>query len=286
MSTSVVVAPRQLGALIAGLRTRGYRVIGPTLDEGAIVYDDVEGFEDLPIGWGDEQAPGHYRLVERDDEALFGYAVGPHSWKRHLLPQREILWTATRDGDANFRVTEAPRPSEPMAFIGVRACELAAIAVQDRVLVQGLAADTTYAARRRNVALIAVNCGEPSGTCFCASMGTGPRVGDGADLVLTELLDGDHEIMVEAHTDLGRALLTELGSRDVTPNDRERADAVVAHATDRMGRSLDADGIHDLLLGNLEHPRWDEVADRCLTCTNCTLVCPTCFCTQTEDITE
>ena len=53
-----------------------------------------------------------------------------------------------------------------------------------------------------------------------------------------------------------------------------------------MGRELQADGLHELLLRNLEHPRWDEVAARCLTCGNCTMVCPTCFCTSVEDITD
>ncbi len=34
----------------------------------------------------------------------------------------------------------------------------------------------------------------------------------------------------------------------------------------------------------LEHSRWDDVAARCLTCGNCTMVCPTCFCSTVEDV--
>jgi ferredoxin len=51
-------------------------------------------------------------------------------------------------------------------------------------------------------------------------------------------------------------------------------------------RSLDTEGIRDLLLGNLEHARWDEVASRCLSCTNCTLVCPTCFCASVTEVAD
>ena len=272
MPGGYVIAPRQVGELIAALRRRGHRVVGPTRRDGAIVYDEVRGLADLPVGW---------------DDALFGYAVGAHSWKQELLPRREVLWTATRTGSGGFRVAETPHPPGRLAFLGVRACELAAIAIQDRVLIHGLATDTSYAARRADVALIAVNCGEPAATCFCGSMGTGPRVVDGADLVLTELLDdGPHELHLEAMTDLGRRLVGDLDPRPATATDEARARAVVQRAAGRMGRTLDAESVHDLLLDNLDHPQWDDVASRCLSCTNCTLVCPTCFCTEAEDLTS
>jgi Fe-S-cluster-containing hydrogenase component 2 len=53
-----------------------------------------------------------------------------------------------------------------------------------------------------------------------------------------------------------------------------------------MGRELDTDGIKELLYANYDHPRWDQVADRCISCGNCTMVCPTCFCTTVEDTTD
>lgn len=282
-----VVPPPQVGALIGALRTRGYRVVGPTRRDGAIVYGDVRSLDDLPVGWGDVQDAGRYELRRRDDDALFGYAVGPHSWKQELFPPRQRLWSAVRDGDAQFTVAEEPHPTEPLAFLGVRACELAAIRIQDRVLLRGLVTDSVYAVRRRNVVLIAATCIEPAATCFCASMGTGPRIGEGADLAVTELIDdGPHELAVEARTDIGAELMAELEGRDAVPQDRDRVETAIARTTDRLQRALDAEGIHDLLLDNLEHPRWDDVGQRCLSCTNCTLVCPTCFCTQVEDVTS
>jgi sulfhydrogenase subunit beta (sulfur reductase) len=268
------------------LRDEGDQVVGPTVRDGAIVHGEVTGLEDLPRGWTDEQGPGTYRLHRRDDDALFGYAVGPSSPKHELFPPHQRLWTATAQGDTGFTVTPEPHDPPRLAFLGVRACELAAIAVQDRVFLRGLIEDEVYAARREDVLLIAVECGSPAGTCFCVSMGTGPAVETGADLVLTELLDGDHRFLARASTAAGTGVLARLQGRPAADVDLAARDEVVADAASRMGRHLDTDGIHDLLLGNLEHPRWDEVADRCLACTNCTLVCPTCFCTTVEDTTD
>ena len=283
---SVVIGPDALDLLIAALRTRGYRTLGPTLRDGAIVYDDLESAAALPIGWTDSQDAGSYRVERREDEARFGYAVGPHSWKRYLFPPRIRLWRAQRDADGMPEWNEEPPGESPLAFVGVRACELHAIEIQDRVFIRGQHTDSDYAARRNGAFLVAVNCFEPAGTCFCTSMGTGPKVGDGYDLALTELLEGEHRFLVEAGTERGREVMAELPSRPATPDDLGAAEASVAGAVDKMGRHMDAAGLPDLLRGNLEHPRWEEVANRCLTCGNCTLVCPTCFCSAVEDETD
>jgi ferredoxin len=265
------------------LRSRGYRVVGPTVRDGAIVYGELAAAAALPAGWTDEQAPGRYRLARRDDGALFGYAVGPHSWKAELLPPRVRLWQARRE-DGGFTVAEEPPAAEPTAFVGVRPCELAAIAIQDRVFVGGAHADADYAARRREIFVVAVECGSPSALCFCSDMGTGPGVGGAAfDLALTELLDGGHRFLVRAGSPAGEDVLLALELRAATDDDLAEAAAIVARAARETAGHLDAGDVHDLLLRNLESPRWDDVAERCVTCGNCTLVCPTCFCTHVED---
>ena len=276
-----------VAALLDGLRGRGYRVIGPSVREQAIVYDDIASLADLPRGWTDEQEGGHYRLIPRDDDALFGYAVGPHSWKKFLHVPEQRLWRTERSADG-VQVMAEPEPVEPLAFVGVRSCELRAIAIQDRVLLEGTHPDPHYRARRKSVFLVAVNCAEPGGTCFCASMNTGPRATDGYDLALTEIAgDGERRFVVAVGSDAGRAVLAELPHRFATPGEMAEAEAVIAGATDRMGRVMpDAAEVPALLRRNLDHPRWEEVAGRCLTCGNCTMVCPTCFCTTVEDVTS
>lgn len=274
-----------LDALLRRLAQLGYRLIGPTVRDEAIVYDEISSVGDLPAGWSDEQDGGRYRLTQGGDK-LFGYAVGPHSWKRFLHPPVLRLWRAIRN-NGDVRVEPEPAADERYAFIGVRACELHAIAIQDKVFLGGAHVDPHYQARREGAFIVALNCSVAGGTCFCASMNTGPRATAGFDLALTELLDSTgHRFLVEAATDAGRAVLAELPHRAATPSELAAAEAVIAHTAASMGRTMRSDDLHELLLRNLEHARWDEVADRCLTCGNCTMVCPTCFCTSVEDSSD
>ena len=272
-----------LQALLDVLAKRGYRVVGPTLRDQAIVYDDIRSVQDLPAGWTDEQDGGRYSLVRRSDKALFGYAVGPQSWKKFLYPSIQQLWRAAREAGA-VKMTPEPDSTERFAFIGVRACELHAIAIQDKIFINGAQSDTHYRARRDNAFLVAVNCGTAGGTCFCVSMKTGPKAEGGFDLALTELIDGGkHLFTVEAGSDKGQEVLAALPHQAARKEDVAAAEAVVAKTASSMGRTMRADDLHDLLLGNLDHPRWDDVAERCMSCANCTMVCPTCFCMTVED---
>ena len=266
---------------------RGYEVIGPKLRDGAIVYGQLDSAGDLPAGWTDEQAPGQYRLKRREDQALFGYAVGPQSWKKYTHPAEVRLWAAERQ-NSTFRILNNEKKLEhPRAFLGVRACELAAIAVQDRVLLEDKYGDPIYGRNRSGAFIIAVQCTHAAATCFCASMGTGPKVSGGFDLVLTELLDAKgHRFLVAAGSDRGAEILKELTVVPATEEDRQTAAAAVEAAAKQQVRSINANGIKELLYDNFEHPRWDNVASRCLTCANCTMVCPTCFCTAVEDVTD
>jgi ferredoxin len=288
---SAAGAPRafliEVGAiadLFAAIRAREFEIIGPTVREGAIVYTRLTDASELPAGWTDEQRPGHYRLERRADGAVFGFAVGPHSPKKILLPPTLKLWRATRDGGGALSVAAADARAPKLALIGLRSCELHAIAIQDRVMIGGEQVDGYYARQRENLLLIAVNCMVAGGTCFCVSMGTGPHADSGYDLALTELLgEGIHRFLVETGTERGARLLEHVPGRPASDADIAAARAVSARTAQSMGRSLDTRGIKDLLYANLENSRWEEVAGRCLACTNCTMVCPTCFCTDVED---
>jgi len=274
-----------LERLLGLLRELGYRVIGPQLRDGAIVYDDLASVADLPAGWTDEQEAGQYRVRRRTDQALFGYNLGPDSWKRFLHPPRATLWQSSGSG-AELRFVPAADPVRPLAFIGLRACELRAIAIQDRVLLGGAFADPHYRARREQALFIAVNCSQAAPTCFCVSMGSGPEVRDGYDLVLTELSSaGGQRFLIGAGSETGALLLAGLPLDPVTPAEREQASVQAAAVAGSMTREMPAATVPALLKDNPEHPRWDDVAQRCLACANCTMVCPTCFCTTVEDHT-
>jgi ferredoxin len=281
-----VITRDAVGRLIDCLAADAYQVMGPTVRDGAIVYDTIGGIADLPVGWTDRQQAGHYHLERRDDAALFGFVVGPQSWKRFLHPPVQTMWTMRRTGDAMHIEVPDPAPAR-YAFIGVRACELSAMAVQDRVFAAAPYPDAGFVRRRRDAFIVAVNCGEAGGTCFCVSMQTGPRAAAGFDLALTELLDAaGHRFLVEVGSDAGAAMLARLDHRAASQADIAAAAAAVAHATAHQGRAMQTAGLKELLQENPDHPRWDAVAARCLSCGNCTMVCPTCFCTTVEDHTD
>ncbi len=281
-----VASLQHLERLIPALHARGFQVVGPTVRDGAIVYDVLEKLSDLPAGWTDEQEPGRYRLKRRDDQALFGYVVGPQSWKKYLHPAEIRLWAAERQGQT-FRILNNDAPSPRRAFLGVRACELAAIGVQDRVLQGDKYCDPGYASRRKNVFLIAVNCTHSASTCFCTSMETGPRARKGFDLAITEVISPtSHEFLMEAGSAAGSEILRDLSVSPAPEETCRKADAAVEHTASQIHRRLDTTGIRELLYSNFDHPRWDNVAQRCLTCANCTMVCPTCFCTTVEDVSD
>jgi sulfhydrogenase subunit beta (sulfur reductase) len=260
-----------LDQLFEAIRRRGFRLVGPVLHDGAICYDDIASSADLPAGWTDEQDAGTYRLRRRADDAFFGYNVGPHAWKKYLFPPSARL------------SPRAAEPAEKLAFIGVRACELRAIAIQDRVFLGSQHSDPQYAARRDGVFIVAVNCGQAGRTCFCVSMAAGPRATSGFDLALTELVE-DRQFLVETGTDRGAEIIGELGCPHASAEQAATADAISERAAAAMSRAMPELDLRDLLYHNLDHPRWDDVAARCLACGNCTMVCPTCFCFAVTDV--
>ncbi|HEY5515353.1 MAG TPA: 4Fe-4S dicluster domain-containing protein, partial [Pengzhenrongella sp.] len=248
---------------------------------------------DLPVGWTDEQERATYRLHRRADDAVFGFAAGAQSAKPVLFPAEELLWRSRRRGGEVPEIDTTWRPEDdpPVALLGVRSCDLAAIRIHDQVLLNRQAADVHYAARRGETFVVAVACTDPAGTCFCVSMGTGPGPGPGYDLSLTELYaDGPHRFVVTAGSPQGDDVLAEVaaqpGAAVAGEDDKAAAGRAIATAEGRMGRALATEGLRELLDTKVESAHWDDVAARCLTCTNCTLVCPTCFCTSVVDVTD
>ena len=273
----------QFQQLLDIIMRQGYKLIGPTIRDEVIIFDEIHSAQDLPIGWGDEQEAGRYRIKARADKAYFGYNVGQHSWKQFLFPSQERLCSG-RKQDGRIQM-EKPEPiKEKMAFLGVRACDMQAILVQDKVFNHKLAVYGQYQQRRANTLIIAVNCTTAANTCFCASMNTGPAVKGGYDLALTEVIDDQrHHFLFTSGSAEGEALCLQLDLPPAEQADWERAQGLVEKTKEKMFRRVDNANIHQVLMGSWSSERWDKVAERCINCANCTLVCPTCFCSNTED---
>jgi ferredoxin len=276
------LAREELQALVHCLIESGYDVIGPTIRQQAIVYRSIRDIGELPRGWTDHQAPAVYRLNEDTSDRLFQFNASPDSWKRFFFPASSEIGSATLTDDGwQFATPQTPTPR--FALLGVRACDLAAIAVQDRVFRDNEYADAAYRRRREAAFIVAVNCGTAASTCFCTSMGTGPHCESGFDLTMTEIENG---FVIESGSKQGAEVLDQLCTFEVSTMQEENAESEIQHAHDRITKRLDTDNVHDLLLGNLEHANWSAVAERCLSCANCTMVCPTCFCSTVDEVSN
>jgi ferredoxin len=274
-----------LDALITTLANQGYRVVGPIVRNGAIVYREIRSADDLPSGWHDEQQPGSYRLAHADDGELFGWAVGPESFRQSVFPSQAVVWRGRRQG-GDVAVESVNDDSPKEAFFAARPCEVAALEVLGGVLAGGAHPDPVFSARRDAAFVVIAECGVPAATCFCSSMGSGPAAGPNFDLALIELSAPDHRFLVRVGSERGAAVLEAIPSRPATDSDRAARADVLRRAEAAIVRTLDAAAAPALLARNLDHPRWEEVAGRCLACGNCTLVCPTCFCAAVEQRTD
>ena len=282
-----VFQTNQLQPLIDYLHNRGYVTVGPTIHDCAVVYDSLNSVDQLPLGVADEQEAGFYRVKKRKEAGYFTYVVGSHTWKKFLYPPRFTLWKAKlQNGEVSIS-GNGNGATPHFALIGVRPCELKAIAVQDKVFLSGTYIDPEYKARRETLATIAVNCAHPGGTCFCVSMNTGPAADQGFDLALTEIHDASHHYFVATiGSRLGSDIAKSLGLPAATQTEIDEEASVLKRAAGKMGRKLDTSHIKELLHRNDEHHRWADVGNRCLNCANCTMVCPTCFCMTVEDTTD
>lgn len=285
-NNSLFCTTTQFEQLLGLIKNDGYKILGPTVRDEVIIYDELRSVKDLPIGWMDEQDPGRYRLKRRNDNAYFGYNLGPHSWKQYLFPAKEKLWTAKKqDNNQLVILQEAPQVDEKMAFIGVRACEMQAIFVLDKVFNTKLAVYQQYQRRRENTFIVAVNCTTAANTCFCASMQSGPFVQEGYDLALTEVInDQQHYFLLSIGSERGMSLCESLQLRAATKEENDLAHLHVERTIEKMIRKVDNANVHKVLMNSWESKQWDKVAERCINCANCTMACPTCFCSDTQDV--
>ncbi|MEM9588946.1 MAG: 4Fe-4S dicluster domain-containing protein [Planctomycetota bacterium] len=275
--------PREeLQDLLSHLQNDGFDVIGPTACDGAIVYRKLASVTELPAGWTDQQGPASYQLVSDPNGRLFDHNSSPDSFKRTIYPPRQRLSGATLT-DEGWQFSDELEPPPKQAILGVHACDVAAIAIQDRVFLEGDFVDPVYESRRAALLIIAVECSRSVATCFCTSMDTGPEVRSAFDLSLTELDDG---FVVRSGSEAGQKIVQSMKLANATENQRSSREESLRQTRESITKRLETDGLHDSLMQNLDHPHWNQVAERCLSCGNCTMVCPTCFCSTVQDVSD
>jgi ferredoxin len=226
--------------------------------------------------------------VDARDQLVFGWSVGLGSLKATFFPPSQDVWRASREGGPLEIIGPDPLDADHrVAIVGARPCDAAALGILDGVLRDGAVADPSYRSRRLRSFLVVAECTSPSATCFCSSMGTGPEVAIGFDLALTEVQGhGEHRFVVRVGSPEGAEVMAHVAHRDASDEDLQERRHMIDVAASSFTRHLQTEGLAELLRANIEHPRWEDIAQRCLSCANCTMVCPTCFCSDVTDTSD
>ncbi len=255
-----------------------HRVIGPKIENGVIVLREID-YEDIPAGISDIQKPSFYRISPERKDDIFSFSNGPDSFKRFLQPPlREVF--KFKKSKKSISITPTLTDDKPIAFFGIRACDLSAIKLYDKIFMEGIQRDEFYYFLRKDLIIIALNCLYPSDNCFCSSMGTGPEVKFGFDISITELRDS---FCLDINTESGKRLLEEISSEEIDSKDFEEKTTRINNCKESIKKSVPFNDLQKIIYRNFENPRWSDIARRDLECGNCTQVCPTCFCNSSYD---
>jgi len=196
-----------------------------------------------------------------------------------LFPQWENLMHFRMEGK-NISLTEEERCNEDYVIFGIRACDIQAFKVLDKVFLSE-PVDTYYAARREHGTLVSVACGNPKDSCFCKNFGVDPAQPD-ADVVLW-LIDGEY--FCEAYTDKGRALMAKWNTEEACACRVEEEKKAIGEKYDALPfAKLNLNGFDgEHLMEKFNSPKWKKLSMACLGCGSCTFACPTCQCYDIRD---
>jgi ferredoxin len=279
MAASGFLPRAQLQQLFDVLHQQGFACVGPKQADNAIVYAEIQGVDDLPKGLEVDQSPGQFSMQQQEHDRHFSWANTAQAIKPLSFTSREVLWQCEKDAQGNLHFKQHMPPSRAIAIIGARACDLAALRLQEQHFLNPYAEDPWFKQRIGNLFIVAVHCSHAAATCFCHNTGDGPRASRDFDIAMHEL---DQGFILEAGSYSGEKILRKLALDKITAQHSKLAEEQINTTISRQTRTLPAE-VKDILLQRLEHPHWEKVGERCLSCGNCTAVCPTCFCHQQHD---
>lgn len=270
-----------LSNLFSQLHNSSYAQFGPIYRDGAIMLDQLSSINDLPVGWEEKIAPGKYDLKKKGKK-LFSHTIGPQSFKKFLHPPKRKLWDAELTGEG-FEIKEEEKPTK-MAFWGIRNCDLHAILILDRIFLKGRYVNKWYKKAREELFVVAVACSAPSSNCFCTTMGYRNQPETGFDFSLIEL--NDQQYLATAGSLKAHEFALNLGFQLANEEVINTGLKLISRAEKKLTKRFEKEEVAKTLKSKLEDKGWENIASKCLACANCTMVCPTCFCTTISDITD
>ena len=236
------------------------------------IQKDVNGQELWTEQLGDKRTP------------LFGHDHLPlTSPKGFLFAEKEVLYKF----DGETFETILPQV-QPKVLFGVQACDLSAIAYQDKFFEH----DPYYQKRREHILLVGIDCESPCVSGFCVEVDAGPHVKDNtADLVLSRLSvddtnDSSKWLMI-AQTEKGVNSIKDM-MLDKADNMhlKERRKMLEKVRSEFVDYSYIRNAIEYLNSNSVPSQLWEELSVRCLGCSGCTNLCPTCSCYSTYEVVD
>jgi ferredoxin len=214
-----------------------------------------------------------FRPLASADEANLTPGKTRWSPKEFLFPRTESLYTYTLRAEGP-ELRDPPLPEQEQVLVGVRCCDAAGLVRLDEVFLGGKVEDPLYARRRALTTVVAFACREAEPECFCTVVGGSPMGTEGVDLLIIPFGD---DWLVSPETDKGRALASEAW-RKASPESWSLAAEQQHPVAQEIARTALAGDRAQVLESNFDSPVWQEVARRCLSCSICAYVCPSCSC--------
>jgi len=268
-----------------------YKIIGNKIENNSVILAELENLSDTPSGYSDEQSPGKYKLINNKSEQLFSFSLSPQSWKKYLHPPESTLWKIHKK-DNSFNIETPKIEKNKMAFWGIRPCDFEAIKIYDGVFLRDNKTNLKYKSIRDNLFIFAINCTVNHNTCFCSSMNSGPDIKDGFDLAVTEIfIENDenntsHHFILNADTQKGQNIVDKFQFKEASKEEVNFAKNKVIENKESITNTFNTKNLDKILQDNYNHEIWYKMGEKCTSCSNCTFVCPTCYCTRTVDFTN
>jgi ferredoxin len=226
-----------------------------------------------------------FEEISTNDQLFLDYVSTVLPPKKFFHPPRLELFSFDLKKKDN-KIKEI-KSEEKIMILGIHPCDVHALIRLDQFFT-GDFEDPYYQNRRKNTILVAINCVEPSDYAFCNSMGTGPFLDRGYDLLLTDI---GTKYLIEIGSEKGKKTLQGLHLDTASDADFTEKNHRYKLMEKRFKRFINPSWLSKIVQENIDHNIWTILGERggiakslpCLSCGSCSFVCPTCYCYDVYD---